>query len=106
MQVYSGIDGSTKTVLRSPYCLLTVATEWLLGYDDQFSTGLYWRYKSIAEFQSHTIALSQQVEFDEVLDQAKWGTLYFAMKNVSDNGSLCFVAHDDGLGDWYHIYRF
>jgi len=45
------------------------------------------------EFQSHVIALSEQVKFSEVFDQAEWGTLYFATKNVSDNSSLYFVTH-------------
>jgi hypothetical protein len=93
--VYSSIDGSAKIVLRSPYCPLTVATEWLSGYDDQSSPDQYWRYISIPEVQFHIIAPSnsEQVEFGEVFDQAEWGTLYFAMKNVSDNGSLYFVTH-------------
>ena len=93
--MYSGIDGSANIVLRSPYCPLTVATEWMSGDDDHFSTGLFWRYSSIREVQFHIIALSdsEQVEFGEVFGQAEWGTLYFAMKNVSDNGSLYFVTH-------------
>jgi hypothetical protein len=95
VQVYSGIDGSAKIVLRSPYCPLTVATEWMSGDDDHFSTGLYQRYMPIPEVQYHIIALSdsEQVKFGEDFDQAEWGTLYFAMKNVSDHGSLYFVTH-------------
>jgi hypothetical protein len=65
------------------------------GDDDQFPTDLYQKYMSLPEVQFHIIALSdsEQVKFGEVVDQAEWGTLYFAMKNVSDNGSLYFVTH-------------
>jgi len=95
VQVYSSIDGSAKIVLRSPYCPLTVATEWLSGYDNQSSssTDQYWRYISIPEVQYHLLSNSEQVTFGEVFDQAEWGTLYFAMKNVSDNGFLYLVTH-------------
>jgi hypothetical protein len=93
--VYSGIDGSAKIVLGSPYCPLTVATEWLSGNDDQISTDLFWRYISKPQVQFHIIALSdsEQVKFGEVFDQAEWGTLYFATINVSENGSLCFDTY-------------
>jgi hypothetical protein len=93
--VYSGIGGSAKIVLRSPYCPLTVATEWVSAYDDNVSTGLNQKYMSLPEVQFHIIALSdkEQIKFGEIWDQAAWGTLYFAMKNVSDNGSLYFVTH-------------
>jgi C1A family cysteine protease len=63
------------------------------GDHDHFSTGVFWTYSSMPEFQSHVIANSEQVTFSEVFDQAEWGTLYFAMKHVSDNGSLYFVTH-------------
>jgi hypothetical protein len=90
MQVYSDIDGSTKIVLRSQYHSLTVVTEWISGDNDQF---MYWNVTSNTDVFYHTITFSDPVLFSEIIDQAGWGTLYYATKMVSDNDSLHLITH-------------
>jgi len=96
MQVYSGIDESTKIVLICPYYLLTVTMtiEWISGDGDPI-TSVYWTATTDRGVIYHAIKFSEPVTFTEVLDQAGWGTLYYAMKNVSrrDGGSFRLVTH-------------
>jgi hypothetical protein len=96
MQVYSGIDESTKIVLICPYYLLTVTMtiEWISGDGDPI-TSVYSTATTDRGVIYHSIKFSEPVTFTEVLDQAGWGTLYYAMKNVSrrDGGSFRLVTH-------------
>ena len=70
-------------VLSSPSLLLSfVTTEWNSG--DRSQT-ILWSSTSNADIIYHRATLQTPASFAEVVDQAEWGTLYYAMKAVRDS---------------------
>ncbi len=61
---------------------LSSITEWSSG--DRSQT-LLWSSTSNADVIFHRATLQTPALFTEVMDQADWGTLYYAMKAVRDN---------------------
>ena len=67
-------------VLQSPSSLFSFALEWNSG--DRTKT-ILWSPYSTADVVLHSVTLQTQTEFTEIIDQAEWGTLYYAMLTVS-----------------------
>jgi hypothetical protein len=67
-------------VLRRPSFLLRFATDWNSGDRTQ---KILWGSTSNSDVIFHSVTLQAPVTFMEILDQAEWGTLYYAMKAVS-----------------------
>jgi hypothetical protein len=80
MQVYSRIDGGTKVLFSSPYYDATISAEWISQSGD-INTLLTNNVTSNMDAIYHNITFFEPVSFDS---QTGWGTLYYAMKNVSD----------------------
>jgi hypothetical protein len=66
--------------LRSPPFCPSFVTEWNSG--DRTQT-ILWTPTSNTDVVFHSVTLQTQVPFMEVIDQAQWGTLYYAMQAVS-----------------------
>jgi hypothetical protein len=77
---------------RSPSLLLSLVTEWNSG--DRSQT-IRWSSTPYADVIFHSVTLQTQTQisvvFTEVIDQAEWGTLYYAMKAVRDGYQLTFL---------------
>ena len=69
----------TIALLSPPFCLSFI-TEWNSG--DRTQT-ILWTPTSNTDVVFHSVTLQTQVPFMEVIDQAQWGTLYYAMQAVS-----------------------
>ena len=54
---------------------------------------IQWNVTSNTDAIYHTVTLQNSDLFSEVGAQAEWGTLYYAMKTVSDDGLSIFVTH-------------
>ena len=54
---------------------------------------------------NHAIRLLEPVPFSEVVNQAGWGTLYYATENVSDSVSPISFLTVDCKGEQYITYR-
>jgi Domain of unknown function (DUF5127) len=67
-------------VLRSPSSLLSFVAEWNSGDRTQ---KIQWRSTFNSDVIFHSVTLQSLATFTEILDQAEWGTLYYAMKAVS-----------------------
>ena len=76
-------------VLRSPSLPLNFFAEWNSG--DRSQT-IVWNSTSNAEVVFHSATLQTQTSavFTEIIDQAEWGTLYYAMKAVRDSFQLSY----------------
>ena len=72
---------------NSPFCPSFV-TEWNSG--DRSQT-ILWTTTANTDVVFHSVSLQKQVKFTEVIDQAEWGTLYYAMQAVSRSPSICFL---------------
>jgi len=70
-----------------------VTGEWMSGDRSQY---IQWNVTSNTDVIYHTVTLQDPTLFSEVGAQAEWGTLYYAMKTVSDDGPFIFVTH----GPW------
>lgn len=70
--------------------------EWISGDGDPI-TSVYSAATTDRGVIYHAIKFSEPAIFNEALDQAGWGTLYYAMKNVSyhDGGSFRLVTQGD-----------
>jgi Domain of unknown function (DUF5127) len=79
--------GVRAVVLRNPILFLSLVTEWNSG--DRTLT-IVWNSTSNANVIFHYVTLQTPVVFTENLNQAEWGTLYYAMKAVRDNNQLTF----------------
>ena len=75
-------------VLRSPSLPLSLVTEWNSG--DRSQT-ILWNPTSNADVVFHSVTLQTPALFTEVIDQAEWGTLYYATKAVRDSYKLTFL---------------
>ena len=69
----------TAVVLRSPSLHLSLVTEWSSG--DRSQT-ILWSSSSNTDVIFHRVTLQTPAVFTEVMGQADWGTLYYAMKAV------------------------
>ena len=67
-------------VLRIPPFSPNFITEWNSGDRTQ---KILWDPTSNANVVFHTVTLQTQLKFTEVINQAEWGTLYYAMQAVS-----------------------
>jgi hypothetical protein len=63
--------------------------------DRTSSQYIQWNVTSNTNVIYHTVTLQNPdfKLFSEVGAQAEWGTLYYAMKTVSDDGLFIFVTH-------------
>jgi len=77
-------------VLRSLLFCPSFVTEWNSG--DRTQT-ILWTPTSNADVVFHSVTLQTQVKFTEVVDQAEWGTLYYAMQAVSRLPSICLLTY-------------
>ena len=75
-------------VLRSPSFLLSLVTEWNSG--DRSQT-ILWSSTSNSDVIFHHVTLQSPKLFTEVINQAEWGTLYYAMKAVRDSHQYSFL---------------
>ena len=71
-----------EIVLRNKSFLLSCVTEWNSGDRNQV---IVWSATSNADVIFHSVRLQASAVFTEIIDQAEWGTLYYAMQTVSDN---------------------
>jgi hypothetical protein len=76
-------------VLRSTSFLCSFVTEWNSGDRSQ---EILWSAKSNDGIIYHSVNLETQAVFTEVVNQAEWGTLYYAMQTVSDSKSIDFFT--------------
>ena len=80
VQVYSDVSGGASNPSQKLVILLSFVTEWSSGDRTQ---RILWSPTVNDRAIFHKIELQQPENFTEILDQAEWGTLYFAMKSVS-----------------------
>jgi hypothetical protein len=78
-------------VLRNPSLLLSLVTEWNSG---NRSHTILWNSTSNADVIFHSVSLQTPAVFTEIIDQAEWGALYYAMKAVRDSYQLTFLLDD------------
>ena len=76
--------------LRQPSFLSNFVLEWNSGDRNQ---EILWSAKSTADVIYHSVTLQTQAVFTEIIDQAEWGTLYYAMQTVSDANLSDFLTH-------------
>jgi hypothetical protein len=74
-------------VLRS-LSLLSLVTEWNSG--DRSQT-IMWSSTSNADVIFHSVSLQTPAVFTEIINQAEWGNLYYAMKAVRDSHQFTFL---------------
>ena len=77
-------------VLQSPSVLLSFVAEWNSGDRTQ---QIQWHSTFNSDVVFHSVTLKALATFAEILDQAEWGTLYYAMKAVSRQLSIHFLTH-------------
>ena len=75
-------------VLRRSSLILSFVTEWNSG--DRTKT-ILWNSMPNPDVISHRVTLQIPQLFTEVINQADWGTLYYAMKAVRDNYQSYFL---------------
>ena len=80
VQVYSDVSGGASDRPSKVVVLISFATEWNSGDRTQ---KILWTSTSNSDVVFHSVTLQTPVTFKEILDQAEWGTLYYAMKAVS-----------------------
>lgn len=68
-----------QIAIRSPSSLLTFFTEWNSGDRTQ---NILWHSTFNSDVVFHSVTLQTPTTFTEILDQAEWGTLYYAMEAV------------------------
>jgi hypothetical protein len=81
-------------LFRSLSFLLSFVTEWISGDRTQ---KILWNTPSYADVIFHRVTLQTPALFTEVIDQAEWGTLYYAMKAVRDSYGHLFTFSSHGL---------
>jgi hypothetical protein len=72
-------------VLQSSSILSSLVVEWCSGDRNQ---EIQWNTTSNADVIYHSVNVNSQTEFNEILEQATWGTLYYAMQTVGDTQSI------------------
>ena len=93
-----------EMVLRSPSYLHSLVAEWTSGNRGHL---IKWSATNYSNVIYHSVKLQTQAVFDEISNQAEWGTLYYAMESVSDcHVSLCHINRKfvvQGSGVTYKI---
>jgi len=80
--------GVRQIVLRVMSRLVDITAEWTSGNRTQHIQSYM---TSNTDVIYHAVSLRNPTVFGEVDVQAEWGTLYYAMKSVSDSGPSLFV---------------
>jgi hypothetical protein len=82
-------------VPRNPSFHPSFVTEWNSGDRSQM---ILWSATSNSDIIFHSVTLQTQGVFTEIVDQAEWGTLYYAMQTVSDSHLSAFLLtiYDSG----------
>jgi hypothetical protein len=73
-------------IVGPPPLYLNMAAEWLSGDNSQM---IAWSTTNNSDLIYHLAGLENPAEFTESNYRAEWGTLYYAMKSVSDNSVIC-----------------
>ena len=83
-----------EVLIVMPFGLSQTITEWLSGDRSQ---EIEWSTTSDKNLIYHKVELQNPATFNEINSQADWGTLYYAMGNVSVNGTvyISLVIVDD-----------
>jgi Domain of unknown function (DUF5127) len=86
--------GVRAVVLLSPSLPLSLVAEWSSG--DRLQT-IMWSLHSTPDTNViyHSVTLQTSAVFAEVINQAEWGILYYAMKAVRDTYQLTFLLDLD-----------
>ena len=87
-------------VPRSSSFFSSFVIEWNSGDRNQ---EILWSANSNADVIYHSVTLKTQEVFSEIIDQANWGTLYYAMQTVSDNNLSSFLLTIYDAGDQRNI---
>ena len=82
--------GVRETVTRGPSFVSSFVAEW---NSRDVNQTILWRVTPNAKVIYHSVTLQTQAEFTEVVDQAEWGTLYYAMQTVSDSDRFAYLTH-------------
>ena len=80
VQVYSDVSGGTSNRPSKPVVSFQLRLEWSSGDRTKM---ILWSPSSNTDIVFHTVTLNTQAPFTEIIDQAEWGTLYYAMLAVS-----------------------
>jgi hypothetical protein len=78
--IQMSVEVRRLVVLRNTSFLLSFVTEWNSGDRTQ---KILWHSTSNFDVVFHSVTLQTPATFTEILDQAQWGTLYYAMTAVS-----------------------
>ena len=92
--------GVREIVLRSQSFLLSFVTEWNSGDRNQV---IVWSATSNADVVFHSVRLQTSAVFTEIINQAEWGTLYYAMQTVSDSHRSAFSLTVYFAGEQSHL---
>ena len=87
-------------VPRSPSFFSSFVIEWNSGDRNQ---EILWSANSNGDVIYHSVTLKTQEVFSEIIDQANWGTLYYAMQTVSDTNLSSFLLTIYDAGDQRNI---
>jgi hypothetical protein len=87
-------------VLRSQSFLLSFVKEWNSGDRNQV---IVWSATSNADVIFHSVRLQTSAVFTEIVEQAEWGTLYYAMQTVSDSYLRAFSLTVYYAGEQSHL---
>jgi hypothetical protein len=87
-------------VLRNPSFHPSFVTEWNSGNRNQV---ILWSATSNSDVIFHSVTLQTQAVFAEIVDQAEWGTLYYAMQTVSDSHQSIFLLTVYDAGEQSHL---
>ena len=78
-------DVGEVLIVKPILLCLKIIAEWLSGDRSQ---EIEWGTTSDKNIIYHTVGLQTPAIFNEIDTQADWGTLYYAMKSVSVNGTI------------------
>jgi hypothetical protein len=87
-------------VLRNPSFHPSFVTEWNSGDRRQV---ILWSATSNSDVIFQSVTLQTQVLFAEIIDQAEWGTLYYAMQTVSGSCLSFFLPTVYDVGGQSHL---
>jgi Domain of unknown function (DUF5127) len=82
--------GVRAIATRGPSFISSFVAEW---NSRDVNQTILWGVTSNANVIYHSVTLQTQAEFTEVVDQAEWGTLYYAMPTVSDSNRFAYLTH-------------
>ena len=100
VQVYSDVSGGACDRSPKPSFLSSFVTEWNSGNRNQ---AIRWTTVSNANAIYHSINLETPAVFNEIIDQADWGTLYYATQTVSDTNPSAFLLTIYDAGDQRYV---